>query len=81
MLAVGDKVTVLFSECKGFGAEKVGHCGTVTQVQALRELVGIYQVEFPDGTWQYLDREVERAAPIPGAPEPAWYPSASTPAL
>jgi hypothetical protein len=62
MLAVGDKVTVLFSECKGFGAEKVGQCGTVTKAEALRELVGIYQVEFPEGTWEYLHREVEKAA-------------------
>jgi hypothetical protein len=62
MLAVGDKVTVLFSECKGFGAEKVGQCGTVTQAEALHELVGIYRVEFPDGAWEYLDREVDRAA-------------------
>jgi hypothetical protein len=62
MLAVGDEVTVLFSECKGFGAEKVGQRGTVTQVEALRELVGIYRVEFPDGAWHYLDRDVEKAA-------------------
>jgi hypothetical protein len=62
MLAVGDKVTVLFSEHKGFGAEKVGQCGMVTQVEALRELVAIYRVEFPEGTWKYLHREVEKAA-------------------
>lgn len=62
MLAVGDNVTVLFSECKGFGAEKVGQNGTVTQVEALRELVAMYLVEFPEGTWHYLDREVKKAA-------------------
>ncbi len=62
MLAVGDKVTVLFSECKGFGAEKVGKYGTVTKVEALRELVATYRIEFPEGTWEYLDREVEKAA-------------------
>ena len=62
MLAVGDKVTVLFSECKGFGAEKVGQCGTVTEVEELGELVGIYRVEFSEGTWEYLHREVEKAA-------------------
>jgi hypothetical protein len=62
MLAVGDKVVVLFSECKGFGAEKVGQCGLVTQVQPLRDLAGIYRVQFPDGTWEYLEREVQKAA-------------------
>jgi hypothetical protein len=62
MLAVGDKVAVLFSECKGFGAEKVGQCGTVTAAEPLAELVGIYRVQFPDGAWQYLDREVEKVA-------------------
>ena len=77
MLAVGDKVTVLFSECKGFGAEKVGQCGTVTQVEALRELVGIYRVEFPDGTWDYLDREVDKVASMQRPLEPALYSSAS----
>ncbi len=71
MLAVGDKVTVLFSECKGFGAEKVGQCGTVTQVEELGELVGIYRVEFPDGAWEYLDREVGKAASMQRPPEPA----------
>jgi hypothetical protein len=70
MLAVGDKVTVLFSECKGFGAEKVGQCGTVTRVEALPELVGLYRVEFPDGTWDYLDREVEKAVSLPWPQEP-----------
>jgi hypothetical protein len=68
MLAVGDKVTVLFSECKGFGAQKVGHCGTVTRVDPLRDLVGLYRVEFPDGAWEYLDREVERAASLSRPP-------------
>jgi hypothetical protein len=62
MLAVGDKVTVVFSECKGFGAEKVGSSGTVTQAEALVELVGIYRVEFSDGSWTYLDRELQKAA-------------------
>jgi hypothetical protein len=62
MLAVGDKVTVLFSGCKGFGAQKVGQSGTVTKVEPLRELVGMYRVEFADGAWHYLDREVEKAA-------------------
>lgn len=78
MLAAGDKVTVLFSECKGFGAEKVGQCGTVTKVEALREPVGIYRVEFPDGAWEYLDREVEKAASMPRPLEPAPYSSASS---
>jgi hypothetical protein len=68
MLVVGDKVTVLFSECKGFGAEKVGQCGTVTAAEPLAELVGIYRVGFPDGTWHYLDREVEKVASIQRSP-------------
>jgi hypothetical protein len=73
MLAVGDNVTVLFSECKGFGAEKVGHCGTVTRVEPLTELVGMYRVEFPDGVWHYLDREVEKteSMPLGAAPQPS----------
>jgi hypothetical protein len=62
MLTVGDKVVVLFSECKGFGAEKVGERGEVTRVEALRELGAIYRVQFPDGTWDYLEREVKKAA-------------------
>ncbi len=61
MLAVGDKVVILFSECKGFGAEKVGQSGTVTEAEALEELIGMYRVEFPDGCWEYLDRELEKA--------------------
>ena len=60
MLAVGDKVKVVFSGCKGYGAEKVGQCGMVTVVEPLQELVGMYRVEFPDGVWPYLDREVEK---------------------
>lgn len=62
MLLVGDKVIALFSECKGFGAEKVGECGTIIQAEPLQELVGLYRVEFPDGSWEYLDREVEKSA-------------------
>jgi hypothetical protein len=74
MITTGDRVTVLFSGCKGFGAQKVGECGTVTRVEPLRELVGMYRVEFPDGAWYYLDREVEKT---PSAPQPPDPPAAS----
>jgi hypothetical protein len=79
MVAVGDRVRVLYSECKGFGAEKVGQCGTVTRVEPLRELVGLYRVQFPDGAWEYLDREVERDAAMPRSSGAPFVPPPSAP--
>ncbi len=86
MLAVGDKVKVLYSECKGFGAEKVGQSGTVTRVEPLHDLVGLYRVEFSDGAWEYLDREVQkesgptgqRLQPLVQAGPSSWLPGSDS---